>query len=67
MALFEEIIKFLVSDILVGINIVIILSIILHFIKKSVLPQIPHWIKQYKKEMMELQAIQRAKNNNIYK
>lgn len=60
MTLIEELIKILISDILIGLNLVVILYIILHFVKKYVLPQIPHWIKEYKQAMMELHALSKV-------
>ena len=58
--IWEEIIKILVNDILVGINFIIILYIILHFIKVYVIPQVPKWIHDYRMVMLEKVAIDRA-------
>ena len=58
--LFEELTKILVEDILIGLNIIIILTITLRFIRKYVLPQIPHWIKEYRDTMLEIHAINKA-------
>ena len=62
MALLETIITILISDLLIGLNCVIILYIILHFIKRNVLPEIPKWMKEYRDINLELHAIKRAKN-----
>ena len=58
--IWEEIIKILVNDILVGINFIIILYIILHFIKVYVIPQVPKWMHEYRMVTLEKAAIERA-------
>jgi hypothetical protein len=59
--IWEEILKILVNDLLIGLNLVIILYIFLHFVKKYVIPQIPKWIHDYKMVNLEKAAIDRAR------
>ena len=56
----EEITKIIVSDIMVGINLILIAWVVLHWIEKKVLPQIPRWIHDYRMVTIEKAAIDRA-------
>ena len=58
--IYEEIIKIIVDDIMRGLNLVIIVWIILHFMKVYMIPQIPKWIHDYRMVMLEKVAIDRA-------
>ena len=58
--IWEEILKIIVSDIMVGLNCVLIIYIILHFIRVHVLPMVPKWIHDYRMVMLEKVAIDRA-------
>jgi len=64
MAIVDTLIAIIVSDLLVALNLIIVIWIILRFVKKHVLPEVPHWIKQYRDTMLEYHAIVRAKGHS---
>ena len=61
MTIWEEILKLIVNDVLIGLNFAIILYIILHFIKKYILPKIPQWLKEYRMITKEKDSVERAR------
>lgn len=60
MTLIDDIIKLIVSDILSGINILIIVWVILRFVKHNILPEVPKWIHDINMALLERNAVRKA-------